>query len=75
MPATVHPQVTVQAVVVVESDEQVLPDAAYGEHSQAGQIVVNPAGMAKFASTQSLIGQGGVEAAGSEVHGVALGHS
>jgi hypothetical protein len=64
-----------KAAVVVESEEQVFADAAYGEHPQTGQIMVNPAGMPQLASTQSPPGQGGVEASGGEVNGVALGHS
>jgi hypothetical protein len=41
VPAAVHPEMRVQASSVIETGKQVLPDAAYAQHSAPRQIMLS----------------------------------
>jgi hypothetical protein len=73
LPRAVHPQVTVQAVTVIEPDEQVLAHTADPGNPLPGQVVLHQPRVPQLAPHQLLPAQRSVQPPGRAVDSVTLG--
>jgi hypothetical protein len=63
-----------QTSPIVETGEQVLPDAVYAEDCKPRKIMLSQPWMTQLASDQALAAQRGRHTLGRQIHGVAFGH-
>lgn len=75
VPRAIHPEMRMQASSVIETGEQVLPDAVDAQDGEPREIMLSQPGMTQLTSGQALPAQRSRHPLGRQVHGVAFGHS
>jgi hypothetical protein len=74
MPGTVHQEMSVQASVVVKTNEQVFADAVHPHDGTPGQVIAGKPRVAKLPTGQLLATKGGRQTLSRPVHRIALRH-
>src|ERR671917_43637 len=74
VPRAIHPEMRMQTSPIVETGEQVLPDAVYAEDCKPRKIMLSQPWMTQLASDQALAAQRGRHTLGRQIHGVAFRH-